>query len=32
MAVVMGGSYAPDIEVIVQAHMGVFEVARGLLG
>lgn len=31
VAVVMGGGYAPDIEVIVQAHMGVFGVARGFL-
>ncbi len=31
VAVVMGGGYAPDIDMIVQAHMGVFEVARGIL-
>lgn len=32
VAVVMGGGYAPDIDVIVQAHMGVFGVARSLIG
>ena len=32
VAVVMGGGYAPDIDVIVQAHMGVFGVVRSLLG
>ncbi len=32
VAVVMGGGYAPDIDIIVQAHMGVFGVARGLVG
>ncbi len=31
VAVVMGGGYAPDIDVIVQAHMGVFGVAKTLV-
>lgn len=31
VAVVMGGGYAPDIEIIVQAHSGVFAVANQLL-
>lgn len=32
VAVVMGGGYSPDIEMVVAAHCGVFGVARGLLG
>lgn len=31
VAVVMGGGYAADIDVIVNAHMGIFQVAAGLL-
>lgn len=31
IAVVMGGGYAPDIDVIVQAHCGVFEIANLLM-
>ena len=32
VAVVMGGGYSPDIEMVVAAHCGVFGVVRGLLG
>lgn len=31
VAVVMGGGYAPDTHVIVQAHIGVFELAVGIV-